>query len=127
MYPLKKFNIPVDRLLFQLLLSMRFIPLVQEEFQNIIKSVSLRSINYRNLGFKKTFNLGLSLIERIFLNILLRIEQGSESLLSKGIIQINIQSFKLTKKKKVLSSILNLISVVFIFMAIFLRKQYGAI
>ena len=127
MYPLKKFNIPVDRILFQLLLSMRFIPLVQEEFQNIIKSVSVRSINYRNLGLKKTFNLGLSLIERIFLNILLRIEQGSDSLLSKGFVQINIQNFKLTKKKKVLSLILNLISVVFIFMAIFLRKQYGAI
>ena len=127
MYPFKKFNIPVDRLLFQLLLSLRFIPLVQEEFQNIIKSVSVRSINYRNLGFKKTFNLGLSLIERIFLNILLRIEQGSDSLLSKGIIQINIQSFKPTEKQKVSSFFLNLISVVFIFLAIFLRKQYGAI
>ena len=127
MYPLKKFNIPVDRLLFQLLLSMRFIPLVQEEFQNIIKSVSVRSINYRNLGLKKTFNLGLSLIERIFLNILLRIEQGSDSLLSKGFVQINIQSFKPTEKQKVSSFFLNLISVVFIFLAIFLRKQYGAI
>ena len=127
MHPLRKFNFPVDRLLFQLLLSMRFIPLVQEEFQNIIKSVSIRSINYRNLGLKKTFNVLLSLIERIFLNILLRIEQGSDSLLSKGFVQINIQSFKPTEKQKVSSFLLNLISVVFIFLAIFLRKQYGAI
>ena len=127
MYPLKKFNIPVDRLLFQLLLSMRFIPLVQEEFQNILKSISVRSINYRNLGFKKTFNLGLSLIERIFLNILLRIEQGSDSLLSKGSIQINIKSFKPKEKQKVSYFFLNLISILFIFLAIFLRKQYGAI
>ena len=127
MYPFRKFNIPVDRLLFQLLLSMRFIPLVQEEFQNIVKSVSLRSINYRNLGFKKTFNLGLSLIERIFLNILLRIEQGSDSLLSKGFVQINIQSFKPSEKQKISSFFPNLISVVFIFLAIFLRKQYGAL
>ena len=127
MYPLKKFNIPVERILFQLLLSMRFIPLVQEEFQNIIKSVSVRSINYRNLGFKKIFNLGLSLIERIFLNILLRIEQGSDSLLSKDFIQINIQSFQPKEKKKISSFFLNLISLVFIFLAISLRKQYGAI
>ena len=127
MYPLKKFNIPVDRILFQLLLSMRFIPLVQEEFQNIIKSVSVRSINYRNLGLKKTFNLGLSLIERIFLNILLRIEQGSDSLLSKGFIQINIKSFKPKEKQKVSYFLLNLISILFIFLAISLRKQYGAI
>ena len=127
MYPLRKFNIPVDRLLFQLLLSLRFIPLVQEEFQNILKSVSVRSINYRHLGFKKTFKVGLSLIERIFLNILLRIEQGSESLLSKGFVQTNIQSFKPTDKQKASYFFLNLISIVFIILAIFLRKQYGAI
>lgn len=126
-YPLKKFNIPVDRLLFQLLLSMRFIPLVQEEFQNILKSVSVRSINYRNLGFKKTFNVGLSLIERIFLNILLRIEQGSESILSKGFLQINIKRFKPVEKQKISSFFINLISIVFICLAIFLRKQYGAL
>ena len=127
MYPLKKFNIPVDRLLFQLLLSMRFIPLVQEEFQNILKSVSVRSINYRNLGFKKTFHILLSLIERIFLNIFLRIEQGSESLLSKGSLQINIQRFKPREKQKISSFLINSISIFFIGMAIILRKQYGAL
>ncbi len=126
-YPLRKFNIPVDRLLFQLLLSLRFIPLVQEEFQNILKSVSVRSINYRNLGLKRTFNVFLSLIERIFLNILLRIEQGSESLLSKEVFQINIQRFKPTKKHKISSFFINLISIFFICLAISLRKQYGAL
>ena len=127
MYPLKKFNIPVDRILFQLLLSMRFIPLVQEEFQNILKSVAVRSINYRKLGLRKTFNLGLSLIERIFLNILLRIEQGSESILSKGFLQINIQRFKPSEKQKISSFFINLISIFFICLAIPLRKQYGAL
>jgi len=125
--PLRKFNLPVDRLLFQLLLSMRFIPLVQEEFQNILKSVSVRSINYRNLGFKKTFHILLSLIERIFLNIFLRIEQGSESLLSKGSLQINIQRFKPREKQKISSFLINSISIFFIGMAIILRKQYGAL
>ena len=125
--PLRKFNIPVDRLLFQLLLSMRFIPLVQEEFQNILKSVSVRSINYRNLGLKKTFHILLSLIERIFLNIFLRIEQGSESLLSKGSLQINIQRFKPREKQKISSFLINSISIFFIGMAIILRKQYGAL
>ena len=127
MHPLKKLNIPVDRLLFQLLLSMRFIPLVQEEFQNILKSVSVRSINYKKLGFKKTFNVLLGLIERIFLNIFLRIEQGSDSLLSKGFLRINIQRFKPKEKQKLSSFFMNLISLCFIFLAIFLRKQYGAL
>ena len=127
MYPLRKFNFPVDRLLFQLLLSLRFIPLIQEEFQNILKSVSVRSINYKNLGFKKTFYVFLSLIERIFLNILLRIEQGSDSLLSKKYLQINIQRFKPIEKQKRSSLFMNLISIFFICLAIFLRKQYGAL
>jgi len=127
MNPLRKLNMPVDRLLFQLLLSMRFIPLVQEEFQNLIKSLSVRSINYRHLGFKKTFNVLLSLIERMFLNVLLRIEQGSESILSKGFLQINIQRFKPKEKQKISSCLMNLISIFFIFLAIFLRKQYGAL
>jgi len=127
MHPLRKLNIPVDRLLFQLLLSLRFIPLVQEEFQNILKSVSVRSINYKKLGFKKTFNVLLSLIERIFLNILLRIEQGSDSLLSKGFLRINIHRFKPKEKQKLSSFFMNLISLCFIFLAIFLRKQYGAL
>ena len=59
MYPLRKIGLPTSKWLFQLLIALRFIPLVQEEFQNIIKSVSVRSINFRNLGLKKSFNLSL--------------------------------------------------------------------
>ena len=77
------------------------------------------------MGLKKTFNVLLSLIERIFLNILLRIEHGSESLLSKGFLQINIQRFKPLDNQKKASFFMNLISIFFIFLAISLRKQYG--
>ena len=45
MKPLRQVGLPIDKWLFQLLLALRFIPLVQEELQNIIKSVSVRSIN----------------------------------------------------------------------------------
>ena len=127
MHPLKRYNIPVDRWLFQLLLAMRFIPLVQEEFQNIFKPVSVRSINYRHLGFKNSFSLLLNLIERLFLNILLRIDQGAESLLSKGVLQINAQRFKPTENQKLSNYLMNILSIFFIFVAIFLRKQYGSI
>ena len=50
MYPLRKIGLPTSKWLFQLLIALRFIPLVQEELQNIIKSESVRSINFRNLG-----------------------------------------------------------------------------
>ena len=125
--PLRRLNIPVDRWLFQLLLAMRFIPLVQEEFENILKSLSVRSLNYRNLGFKNSFKVLLNLIERLFLNILLRIEQGSESLLSKSSLQIQTNRFKPSNKQKFSNFFINSLSVFFIFLAIFLRKQYGAL
>ena len=81
--PLRKVGLPIDKWLFQLLLALRFIPLVQEELQNILKSVSVRSINFRSLGFKKSINVLLTIVERLFLNIFLRIDQGADSLLSK--------------------------------------------
>ncbi len=127
MNPLRRIGLPIDRWFFQLLLALRFIPLVQEEFQNILKSVSVRSISFRNLGFKKSINVLLTLIERLFLNIFLRIEQGADSLLSKKNILIKTNRFKTLDKSNPLSFIVNTLSICFIFIAIFLRKQYGAL
>ena len=127
MNPFRKIGLPIDRWLFQLLIALRFIPLVQEEFQNILKSVSVRSINFRNLGFKKSINVILSLVERLFLNIFLRIEQGADSLLSKKNILIKTNRFKTFDKKNSLTFIFNSLSICFICIAIFLRKQYGAL
>ncbi len=127
MKPLSKVGLPIDKWLFQLLLALRFIPLVQEELQNIIKSVSVRSINLRSLGFKKSINILLTMVERLFLNILLRIDQGADSLISKENISIKINKYKAFGKKTYLTYIFNSLSICFICIAIFLRKQYGAL
>jgi len=127
MYPLRKIGLPVSKWLFQLLIALRFIPLVQEEFQNIIRSVSVRSINFRNLGFKKSFNILLTLVERLFKNILLRIDQGAESLLSKKKIIVETNRFRTFHPSKSLNVIVNTLSICFICIAIFLRKLYGAL
>ena len=125
--PFRKIGLPVDKWLFQLLIALRFIPLVQEEFQNILKSLSVRSINFRNLGFKRSINVFLTLVERLFLNIFLRIEQWADSLLSKKTIFINSNRFKTSQRKSFLSFIVNTLSICFICVAIFLRKLYGAL
>ncbi len=125
--PLRKIGLPITKWLFQLLIALRFIPLVQEEFQNIIKSISVRSINFRILGFKKSFNVLLMLVERLFQNILLRIDQGAESLLSKKKIIIKTSRFRSIDHKKFSSVIVNTFSICFICIAIFLRKLYGAL
>ncbi len=127
MIPLRKFGLPIDKWVFQLLLALRFIPLVQEELQNIIKSVSVRSINLRSLGFKKSINVLLTMVERLFLNIFLRIDQGADSLLSKKEISIKPNRYRASDKKNSLTFIFNSLSICFICIAIFLRKQYGAL
>ena len=125
--PLGKIGLPLNKWLFQLLIALRFIPLVQEELQNIIKSLSVRSINFRNLGLKKSFNIFLILVERLFQNIFLRIDQGAESLFSKKKIIIKTNRFRTLYPAKSLHVIVNTLSICFIGIAIFLRKLYGAI
>ena len=127
MNPLRKIGLPIDKWLFQLLIALRFIPLVQEEFQNLIKSISVRSINFKKLGLKKSLNVFLSLVERLFLNIFLRIEQGADSLLSKKEIIIKTNRFKTFQKATPLNIFVNTLSICFICIAIFLRKLYGAL
>ncbi len=126
-YPLKKLGLPISKWLFQLLLALRFIPLVQEEFQNLIKSMSVRSINFRNLGLKKSFSFLLMLVERLFQNIFMRIDQGAESLLSKKKIIVKINRFRTLHPSTSLYVIVNTLSICFICIAIFLRKLYGAL
>ena len=125
--PLRKIGLPISKWLFQLLIALRFIPLVQEEFQNIIKSISVRSINFRILGFKKSFNVLLMLVERLFQNIFLRIDQGAESLLSKKEIIIKTSRFRTVDHRKSSDVIVNTLSICFICIAIFLRKLYGSL
>ena len=127
MKPLRKLNLPIDKWLFQLLLSLRFIPLVQEEFQNILKSASVRSINLRKLGLKKSINTLFDIVERLFLNIFLRIDQGAETLLAKRSFSLKIDRYNPITRPKISSLIFNSLSICFIFVAIFLRKQYGAL
>jgi len=124
---MEKAGIQISKWLFQLLIALRFIPLVQEEFQNIIKSVTVRSINLRNLGLKKSFNILLILVERLFQNIFLRIDQGAESLLSKKKIIIKTNRFRTFYPSKSIYVIVNTLSICFICIAIFLRKLYGAL
>tara|TARA_Y100001968_G_scaffold331526_1_gene386484 strand:+ start:3884 stop:4798 length:915 start_codon:yes stop_codon:yes gene_type:complete len=125
--PLRRIGLPINKWLFQLLLALRFIPLVQEEFQNLIKSASVRSINFRKLGFKNSINILFTIVERLFLNIFLRIEQGADSLISKKFITLNLKKFKPLKKLTLFNLFVNTLAIFFIGIAIFLRKQYGSL
>jgi energy-coupling factor transport system permease protein len=82
--PLGGLGLPVERLGFTLLLSLRFLPLVQEELQNLLRAIATRAVNLRGLGWRAGLGLVLAVGERLLANVLLRAEQGAEALLARG-------------------------------------------
>jgi energy-coupling factor transport system permease protein len=84
MSPLRRFNVPVTEISLTLTLSLRFIPLVLEEIQNLIRSVRTRAINWKKLGFRGTTKVWLAVVERLLENLLLRAEQISSAMIVRG-------------------------------------------
>jgi energy-coupling factor transport system permease protein len=82
--PLERLGLPVGRLGFTLLLALRFLPLVQEELQNLLRALATRAVVFKRLGFKGGLALVLAVGERLLANVLLRAEQGADALLARG-------------------------------------------
>ncbi len=82
--PLGRLGLPMERLGFTLLLSLRFLPLVQEELQNLLRALATRAINLRSLGWQGGLGVVLAVGERLLANVLLRAEQGAEALIARG-------------------------------------------
>ncbi len=84
MQPLRRFNVPVTELILTLTLSLRFIPLVLEEVQNLMRSVRTRAINWKKLGFRGTSQVWVAVAERLIENLLLRAEQIASAMQVRG-------------------------------------------
>ena len=125
--PLALIGVPVDRLSFQLLLALRFLPLVQEELQNLLRSLASRAVNLRQLGFKASFALILSVGERLLANILLRAEQGAEALLARGGLLLPTDQFRPQVVLTGASLWLNIASTMLLLFVLGLRGKYGAL
>ncbi|MBG0742068.1 MAG: energy-coupling factor transporter transmembrane protein EcfT [Cylindrospermopsis raciborskii KL1] len=94
MQPLKKLHIPVTEITLTLTLSLRFIPLVLEEIQNLIRSVMTRAINWKKLGLKGGIRVWLIIIERLLENLLLRAEQIANAMSVRGFTSPNEHQVK---------------------------------
>ncbi len=127
MAPLSWLGLPVERISFQLLLSLRFLPLVQEEFQNLLRSLASRAINMRRLGLKATLSLVISVAERLLANILLRAEQGADALLARGGLLLPSEHFRPITTLRGRVSVLNLGSSFLLLLVLGLRGKYGAL
>ncbi len=123
--PLTLLGFPLEKLSFQLLLALRFVPLVQEELQNLFRSIGVRAIDFRKLGLKSLLGLFVSLGERLLSNILLRAEQGADSLMSREGLWLSSQQLRpfIFVKSKYLW--INISSIFMLLIAISLRCLYG--
>ena len=84
MLPLRKLKLPVTEIALTLTLSLRFIPLVLEEVQNLIRSVRTRAINWKKLGMKGAAGVWMTVAERLLENLLLRAEQMAKAMTVRG-------------------------------------------
>ena len=123
--PLVAIGVPVERLGFQLLLALRFLPLVQEELQNLLRSMASRAVNLRTLGFKAGFGIVLAVGERLLANILLRAEQGADALLARGGRILAPSRFRLPVERP--ARLINTLAVLALLLVVGLRGQYGAL
>jgi len=82
--PLRRFRVPVTEIALTLTLSLRFIPLVLEEVQNLVRSVTTRAINWKKLGVKKSLQIWLLVAERLLENLLLRSSQIASAMTVRG-------------------------------------------
>lgn len=82
--PLRRWKIPVIEISLTLTLSLRFIPLVLEEVQNLVRSVRTRAINWQKLGFRGAAQLWLTVADRMIENLFLRAEQISSAMTVRG-------------------------------------------
>ncbi|MGB6017108.1 MAG: energy-coupling factor transporter transmembrane component T, partial [Nodosilinea sp.] len=84
MAPLRWFRLPVTEIALTVTLSLRFIPLVLEEVQNLVRSVQTRAINWKKLGFRGSAQVWLAVTERLLENLLLRAEQIAAAMEVRG-------------------------------------------
>lgn len=82
--PLRRLGIPVTEVSLTLTLALRFIPLVLEEVQNLIRSVATRAIDWRKLGWRNGAKVWTIVIEKLLENILSRAEQVAIAMQARG-------------------------------------------
>jgi energy-coupling factor transport system permease protein len=84
MQPLRRLRLPVTEIVLTMTLSLRFIPLVLEEVQNLARSVQTRAINWKKLGLRRSGQLWVMVAEKLLENLLLRAEQTATAMNVRG-------------------------------------------
>jgi energy-coupling factor transport system permease protein len=84
MSPLRRYHVPVTEITLTLTLALRFIPLVLEEIQNLVRSIYTRAIDWQKLGLKNSAKVWLTVSEKLLENLLHRAEQIAIAMQVRG-------------------------------------------
>jgi energy-coupling factor transport system permease protein len=84
MAPLRRFHWPITEIALTLTLSLRFIPLVLEEVQNLVRAIRTRAIDWKKIGLRGAIQIWIVLAERLFDNLLLRAAQIASAMKVRG-------------------------------------------
>jgi energy-coupling factor transport system permease protein len=84
MAPLRRYHVPVTEIALTLTLALRFIPLVLEEIQNLVRSIYTRAIDWQKLGLKNSAKVWLTVSEKLLENLLSRAEQIAVAMQVRG-------------------------------------------
>ena len=84
MSPLRRLNLPISEITLTLTLSLRFIPLVLEEVQNLVRSIRTRAIDWKKLGVRRSVQLWLIVSEKLLENLFMRAEQIATAMDVRG-------------------------------------------
>ncbi|MCS6781798.1 MAG: energy-coupling factor transporter transmembrane protein EcfT [Gloeomargarita sp. SKYBB_i_bin120] len=82
--PLRRWGWPVAEISLSLTLALRFIPLVLEEVQNLVRSVQMRGIRWSKLKLRQVIQVWLRVAERLLVNLFLRAEQVATAMVVRG-------------------------------------------
>ena len=82
--PLRALRVPVEEVIFTLLLSLRFTSIVFEEVRNLSLGLAARDIDWRALGWRGSVDLSGRLLERLLDSLFANSAAISDAVISRG-------------------------------------------
>jgi len=82
--PLRALRVPVEEVIFTLLLSLRFTSIVFEEVRNLSLGLAARNIDWRALGWRGSVDLSGRLLERLLDSLFANSAAISDAVISRG-------------------------------------------
>lgn len=94
LHPLKLLGLPTVELALTLTLALRFLPLVLEEIQNLVRAIATRAINWQELGWRRSIQVWLVVAERFLDNLFVRADQTANAMEVRGFSSPNEHQIK---------------------------------